>query len=542
MRVAEQATCALADGCVAGMIWNRFDYVLGGLYFVALIALGIVASRRDKSSNQFLNATAALPLWMCIAACIAANCGSLDVIAMMALGAQYGMLACHFYWIGAVPALVVVALWLLPAYARGRYPTVLDFIAHYYGQRTRSAVALCMAAMMLLLAGVCLCAVAQTMTAFLGWSFGLGILATTSVVLFYTWMGGLRATVYTELLHFAVVLLAIVPLFFLVLRDFGGLGQLVARIPPAHLHAWEELPAFAPGATMDLVGVVFGLGFVLSFGFWGTDFVQMQRALAVRRANEVPFVPLSMAAAKMVFAFVVVLPGIIAPLVLGTHLEGHWNATLPAMMLHYFNPSWVAIGVMGLVASLVSTFANNVSGFSSAWVQGVYQSWIRPGESDAHYFRMGRIANIAVILLSIGAAYSALSYQSLMEYIQMILSTFNAPIFGLVALAALTPRHAAGGGLAGLLAGLASAGLHQVLVFTGLLHYGSRMSTNFYAAIVSFVVTAAATLLAARHESKPANASNGKAPARVPVTYSAVTLGWALAIAGVCAAVNVWLR
>ena len=524
------------------MIWNRFEYILGGAYFVALVALGIAASRREKSSNQFLNATASLPLWMCIAACIAANCGSLDVIAMMALGAQYGMLACHFYWIGAVPALIVVALWLLPAYARGRYPTVLDFIAQHYGERTRSLVALCMAAMMLLLAGVCLCAVAQTMTAFLGWSFASGIVATTSVVLFYTWMGGLRATVYTELLHFTVVLLAIVPLFLLVLRDVGGLRHLVARIPPNHAHAWDGLPAFAPGATMDVVGVVFGLGLVLSLGFWSTDFVQMQRALAVKRASQVAFVPLSMAAAKMIFAFLVVLPGILAPVVLGGNWEGRWNSTLPALMLHYFDPSWVAIGIMGLVASLVSTFANNVSGFSSAFVQGVYQVWLRPAQSDTHYLRMGRVANLAAILLSIGTAYSALSYQSLMEYIQMILSTFNAPIFGLVALAALVQRRAAAGGFTGLLTGLASAGVHQALVFAGVLHYGSRMSTNFYVAIISFVVTAATILLAGRHApASPADSANPP-DAPVPITYSALTLGWAVAILAACITVNLWLR
>lgn len=524
------------------MIWNRFEYILGGGYFAALIALGIIAGRRDKNSNQFLNATASLPLWMCIAACIAANCGSLDVIAMMGLGAQYGMLACHFYWIGAVPALVVVSLWLLPAYARGRYPTVLDFIAQCYGQQTRSVVALSMAAMMLLLAGVCLCAVAQTMTAFLGWSFEAGIVATTSVVLFYTWMGGLRATVYTELLHFTLVLLAIVPLFFLVLRDFGGLGQLVAHIPATRSHAWQSLPAFAPGATMDLVGVVFGLGMVLSFGFWGTDFVQMQRALAVKRSTDVPFVPLSMAAAKMVFAFIVVLPGIIAPMALGNHLAGRCNRTLPTMMVHYFSPAWVAIGVLGLVASLVSTFANNVSGFSSACVQGIYQVWIRPNQSDAHYFRMGRGANLLAVLLSIGAAYSALSYQSLMEYIQMILSTFNAPIFGLVLLAALAPRLAACGGLMGLAAGLFSAGLHQALVFWGILHYGSRMSANFYAAVISFSVTTAVTILRGRLAAPGSpNAASRQTPARIPVTYSAVTLVWAIAILLACAAVNVWL-
>ena len=521
---------------------GTLNYILGGAYLVALLALGVLASRKRESSNEFLNATGALPLWMCIAACIAANCGSLDVIAMMALGAQYGMLACHFYWIGAIPALIVVALWLLPAYARARYPTVLDFIADYYGQRTRSAVALCMAAMMLLLSGVCLCAVSQTLTTFLGWRFLTGVLVSAAVVLFYTWMGGLRATVYTELLHFGIVLLTVIPLFVLVIRSYGGFFPLLKQLPPEHSHVWKSLPAIDPRSTMDLVGVIFGLGIILSFGFWATDFVQMQRALAVRRAADVPFVPLSMAAAKIIFAFIIVLPGIAAPSVLGKELVGHWNTTLPSMMLHYFNASWVAIGIMGLTASLVSTFANNVSGFSSAFVQGIYQSWIRPGQSDAHYFWTGRVTNLLAIALSIGAAYSALSFQSLMEYIQMILSTFNAPIFALVALAVFAPTRTAGG-IYGLLAGIISAAVHQGLVFSGVLHYGSRMAANFYAAILSFTVSIVTTILLSCLRPQSAQTSPRERP-NVPISfrYSLATIVWAAVVGTVCLAANIWLR
>jgi SSS family solute:Na+ symporter len=525
------------------MVWNGFDYFIATAYLAGLLALGILAGRKRENSNQFLNASRSLPLWICVAACIAANCGSLDVIAMMALGAQYGVLACHFYWIGSVPALVVVAFWLLPAYARGRYPTILDFIAHYYGGPARSVVALCMAAMMLLLAGVCLCAVAQTLTAFLGWTFGAGVLITAVVVLFYTWIGGLRATIYTELLHFAVVLAAVVPLFFLLVRGFGGFGSLMERIPPARLHAWRVLPFFAPGAIMDQVGVVFGLGLVLSFGFWSTDFVQMQRALAVRRPADVPFVPLSIAAAKIVFAVLIVLPGIAAPLVLGSHPVTNWNTTLPSLMLHYFRPSWAVVGLMGLAASLISTFANNVAGFSSAWVQGVYQVWIRPRASDRHYFWMGRTTTVLAVVLSIGAAYSALHYESLMEYIQMILATFNAPLFALVALAAVTPQRAAGGGLIGLFAGVAAAGSHQVLVYAGLLHYGSRMTADFYAAILSFIITAAAVLL---FGSLPAPTLAGlqqpRPAGRLPISVTRPTLLWALLVSAVCILLNVVFR
>jgi solute:Na+ symporter, SSS family len=523
------------------MVWNGFDYFLAAVYLAGLLALGVLARRKREDSNQFLNASRSLPVLICIAACIAANCGSLDVIAMMALGAQYGILACHFYWIGSVPALVVVAFWLLPAYAHGDYPTILDFIARYYGSSTRSLVALCMAAVMLLLAGVCLCAVAQTLTAFLGWGFGAGVLITAVVVLFYTWIGGLRATIYTELLHFAVVLAAVVPLFFLVVHGFGGFGPLMARIPPSRLHAWRGLPFFAPGATMDQVGVVFGLGLVLSFGFWSTDFVQMQRALAVRRQPDVPFVPLSIAAAKLVFAILIVLPGIAAPLVLGNHPFTNWNTTLPSLMLHYFRPSWAVVGLMGLAASLISTFANNVAGFSSAWVQGIYQVWIRPGASDRHYFWMGRTTTILAVVLSIGAAYSALHYQSLMEYIQMILATFNAPLFALVALAAVAPQRAAGGGLIGLLTGLAAAGTHQALVYAGVLHYGTRMSADFYAAILSFTVTAAAVLIFGWLPA-PILPGSQQQTDRLPISFTRPALIWALLISGVCLLLNVIFR
>jgi SSS family solute:Na+ symporter len=521
------------------MIWNRFHSAIAVVYLVALLAIGVLARRRRGDSNQFLNATGSLPLWVCVAACIAANCGSLDVIAMMALGAQYGMVACHFYWIGAVPALIVLAFWLLPAYARERYPSVLDFIGRCYGERTRSLVALCMAAMMLMLAGVCLCAAAQTLTTFFGWSFGAGVAVTAAVVMFYTWMGGLRATVYTELLHFAVVLCAVTPLYFLVMRDFGSIAELLAKVPDEHRHVWAALPVIDPHAPMDVLGVIFGLGLVLSFGYWSTDFVQMQRALAVKNAADVPAVPLSMAAAKILFSFLIVIPGVAAPLILGGHPAQGWNTTLPSLMKHYYPSAWVAIGILGLSASLVSTFANNVSGFSAAWVQGLYQVWIRPRASEEHYLWMGRFTSVSAVLLAIGAAYAALSYQSLMEFIQLILSTFNAPLFALVVLGALVPRRAVGGGIAGLVAGLACAGAHQVMVRMGALHYGSRMSANFYAAMMSFSVTAIATLLAGRTAQVEACA---KESVDLRGRASAWTVLCAVVVGCVCLALNVLLR
>lgn len=523
------------------MAKNPIYIALAAIYFAGLMLVGIWSGRRKGDSNQYLNATSSLPAWICATACIAANCGSLDLFAMMALGAQYGMLACHFYLIGAIPALLVVAFWLLPKYKRARIPTILDFIGRYYGEATRALVALCMAAMMLLIAGVSLCAAAQTVTAFLGWTFLEGVLAAAAVVLFYTWIGGFRATVYTELFHFAIVFAAVVPLLFLVAHQMGGFHQLVAQIPGVRVHLWRGLSPVAPHAAMDGVGLVFGLGLILSFGYWGTDFVQMQRALAVSREEDAPFIPITIGFAKLAFAFLIPMTGVAAPLVLSQlQLRGNWNATLPDLMLHYYTSVWLVFGVIGLAASLISTFSNNVAGFTSAWVQGIYQQKINPKATDQHYTRVSRVTNAGVVLLSVGTAYFALGFQSLMEYIQLILSTFNAPLFALVALAVIAPRRVALSGQAGFLLGLSCSVIHEFLVFVHILRYGSQMAANFYGAIFGFGISLISTLaIGALHQPgiQELDAQQAVNRQKMPIPWPAVAA--AIVLGGLFIAINV---
>jgi SSS family solute:Na+ symporter len=273
---------------------------------------------------------------------------------------------------------------------------------------------------------------------------------------------------------------------------------------------------------------------VLSFGYWSTDFVLMQRALAVRRYQQVQYVPLAMAGAKLVFAMLIVVPGVVAPLVLGLHGAANWNATLPSMMMHYYSPAWMVIGTMGLAASLISTFANNISGFSAAWVQGIYRQWICSGRDDGHYIVVGRATNAAAILLAICGAYLAVEYKSLMEYIQMLFSTFNAPLFALVAVAALAPRKAAASGMGGFALGLISAIAHQVLVHAGVVHYGSMMSANFYSAIIGFTVAAAATLVEGSRRGS-AQFEMGQQLGRMPIKFTVPTV--AISVGILCATV-----
>ena len=479
-----------------GMYWKFVQIVLIVLYLGLVMALSLLGRRKTRTSNQFLNASGELPLWVCSIACIAANCGSLDVVSMMAVGTQYGLLAAHFYWIGAIPALLLLAFCLLPFYARGRYRSLLDLLARFYGDGTRLLAALCMIVAMLLLSGGALCIAAQFCTVLLGWSFATGVLLIALLVLIYTTIGGLRATLYTDVLHFFLVLLAVLPLLPLLAAHFGGVEAMMAALPDAQMHAWKSLPWFDPGARMDGVGLIFGLGMVLGVGYWSTDFIILQRILAVRRSEDPRHVIVSLAVAKLFFAFVIVLPGIAAPLILGQVRTGSFNTILPRLMLYFYPKAWGSIAEMGLAAALIATFANNISGFSAAWVEGIYRTTLRKGASEQHYILLGRVSSAAAVLIAVGGAALAATYSSLMEYMQMIFSTFNAPLLALVLLAVAVPRRVASGGVWGFSAGLGTGLLHRICVQAGLLHFGSRMTSSFYTAILGFVVSVVATLLA----------------------------------------------
>lgn len=478
------------------MYWKLVQILLVVLYLGAVMALSLLGRRKVRSSNQFLNASGELPLWVCSIACVAANCGSLDVVAMMALGAQYGLLAAHFYWIGAIPALLLLVFWLLPFYARAHYRSLLDLLAHFYGHGTRLLVTFCMIVAMLLVSGGALCATSQFFTVLLGWNFTTGLLMIALLVLIYTTVGGFRATLYTDVLHFLLVLLAVFPLIPLLVHHFGGVQAMLAALPDDRMHAWKNLAWFAPQATMDRIGLIFGLGVVLGTGYWSTDFIILQRILAVRRSEDPRHVLVAISAAKLIFAFVIVLPGIAAALVLGKGEQGSYNTILPRLMLHFFPKYWGGLAEMGLAVALIATFANNISGFSAAWIEGIYRTTLRKGASERHYILMGRLSGIAAVLIAVGGAIVAATYNSLMEYMQIIFSTFNAPLLALVLLAVALPRRVASGGLWGFSAGLGAGLFYRLSMLWGWLHFGSKMSGSFYTAIVGFVVTLAVTLLA----------------------------------------------
>lgn len=462
-------------------------------YFLATILIGFLARRESNNSGTFLNATRSLPLWIVVAAYLAANCGALEIVGLSAMAAQYGAQAFHFYWLGAIPAMIFLALWMMPVYRASGVRSVPEYLELRYGAPMRLVNACLLAIIMLLLAGISLYAMGQVLDVVIGLNFSTSILLSAGVVLFYVLLGGVRATIYNEVFQLLVMLAGLVPLAVRIVRLH------LLRSPGSDsplLHIWKGLPAASQSAPLDGVGIVFGLGFILSFGYWCTDFVLMQRAFTARTELEARQVPLWAGFGKLLFSFIVVLPGLAAHRLLpqlGAHQR--FDQALPALMKLFYGPAMLGLGLTALSASLMSGLASNVSAFAALWTEDIYRSHLRPGLTDAHYLRMGKIATLAAVAASLSATYLNFYFADLMEHVQLIFSVFNAPFWAIFLLGMATPSTNSRGALAGFLSGTGLALLHFVAVTQSWIHYGSAMSANFHIAIYAFLTTLLVSLV-----------------------------------------------
>ncbi len=455
------------------------------VYLLVTLAIGWVARSRSQSAGDFLNATRSLPLWVVVAAYLASNCGALEIVGLSAMAAQYGVQAFHFYWIGAVPAMVFLALLMMPVYRRSGVRSVPEYLLLRYGPRVRLLNAATTAVMLLLLSGISLYAMAQVLGVILGLRFLLSVLICSTVVLVYVLIGGIRATIYNEVLQLAVMLAGLVPLAVRSMA-FARPNQLAYTSAGAHL--WTTLPLAQPRAAMDVAGVALGLGFVLSFGYWCTDFVLMQRAFTAQTETAARQVPLWAGFGKLAFSLIVVLPGLAATRLLPA--LGHqqrFDRALPALMQILYGPAMLSLGLTALAASLMSGFAANVSAFGSLWTQDIYRTSILPHRSEAHYIRVGRVAIVTAVLVSIIASYLNFLFADLMEHVQLIFSVVGAPFWAIFLLGMASHRVDERGAIAGFLSGAGLSFAHSLALTRGWLHYGSTMSSNFYAATYAFL-------------------------------------------------------
>lgn len=451
-------------------------------YVAVVILISVISRRRSATSNDFLNASRSLPTWTAALSFLAHNCGSIEIIGMSAMAAQYGVQALHFYWIGGIPGMVFLGVVVVPIYMRTGARSLPEYLAFRFGPSVRLLNAIISMIGTATLAGAALYAMAHVLHAVLGWNLIVGSFASSSIVMAYVLLGGIRATIYTSIFQLFVMIAGLAPLLFMTFPF--TVHTFASR--PERWHLWAPLPAMAPHAMLDRFGVAFGLGFVISFSYWCTDFVIIQRTLTARTVEGARAVPLLAGFSKLVIAFLIVLPGVAAAEVLGNAHAAPFDETIPALMAFLYGPTLLGLGIAALLASLMAGFAGNVSGFSAAWTQDIYRSFVFRDGTERHYIRMGRWAVLLCFGLAEGAAWEAMHFRDLMEFLQLVVSLFYAPLFAIVLVGVLNrgakERHAFRGILIGIFTGVAM----QLSLHFGLIRFGSQMSANFYIASSSF--------------------------------------------------------
>jgi len=516
------------------------DYTILVVYFSFVIGIGWVLRRYMKTSTDFLLAGKAIPAWVAGLAFLSANLGAQEVMGMAASGAKYGIMTSHFYWVGAIPAMVFIGIFMMPFYYGSRARSVPEYLKLRYDEKTRGFNAFSFAVMTIFSSGISMHALALLFNMLLGWNYHLSILVSAVIVLAYIFLGGLTSAIYNEVLQFFLIVLGFTPLVVLGLIDIGGWHGLVAKLqtvavsngfePGAWSQSWRHMGAAADNPMgVEWFGMVMGLGFVLSFGYWCTDFLVVQRAMAADSMAAARKTPLIAAVPKMLFPFLVIVPGMIA-IALHQQTGGKflpvsssgvidYNMTIPVMLAHYFPEGLLGLGLTALMASFMSGMAGNVTAFNTVFTYDIYQSYLNPKQSDRHYLKVGQVTTVVGILLSIAAAYAARNFNNIMDMLQLVFAFVNAPLFATFLLGMFWKRATGHGAFFGLISGTLAAAVHHGLTLSHgcvvgikggwlgmtLHHYPSEMAQNFWTAIwawsTCFVVTILVSLLTRRSKS-----------------------------------------
>jgi SSS family solute:Na+ symporter len=490
---------------------NVIDYAIIGGYILVMILVGYSLKKYMKTGEDFFLSGRSLPGWITGLAFLSANLGALEVIGMVANSAKYGIATVHFYWIGAVLAMAFLGVFMMPFYYGSRVRTVPEYLKLRYNEATRGLNAISFAIMTILMSGISLYAMALLFNKMLGWSFHASILFAALVVLLYVFWGGLSSSIYNEVIQFFLIWLGLLPIVFLGLKQVGGFAGLTAKLHQELLHSVKYLGTSNNPLGVDWFGVAMGLGFVLAFGYWTTDFLVVQRALASKNLNSARMTPIIASFPKMLVPIIVVIPGLVALLVLPEFAPAalptaDYNSALILLMKHYLPNGLLGLAITALLASFMSGMAGNVTAFNTIWTYDIYGSYIRRGRPDAHYVKVGKWATVIGVLASVGTAYIALGFKNLMDYMQLIFSFFNAPLFATFLLGMFWKGATAWGGFWGLLAGIFSAAVHYILYKTGHLSYHSEMAANFYQAwwawLTDFLVTIGVSLFTKKRDPK----------------------------------------
>ena len=500
-----------------------YDYFPIIVYFAFVIGVGFMARRKAASSDEFLTSGRSLPAWVTGIAFVSANLGAVEIMGMSANGAQYGLPTFHYFWIGAIPAMIFLGLVMMPFYYGSKVRSVPGFMFRRYGTAAHLINALSFALAQLLIAGVNLYLLGSIVQRLLGWPLWVALIVAAIIVFSYITLGGLSAAIYNEVLQFFVIVAALLPLTLVGLHRVGGWRGLTNSIitdatahgagayadPDAQLHSWPGvlLSGFS-SSTLSVVGIVFGLGFVLSFGYWTTNFVEVQRAMAADSISSARSAPIVGTFAKMLVPFLVIVPGMVAAVLvneihelkLGT-LTGaessigdiKYNDAVLLLMRDVLPNGLLGLAITGLLASFMAGMAANISAFNTVFTVDLYQRYINKDADDARYLRIGHIATGAATVIAIFTALIASTYSNLMDYLQQLFSMFNAPLFATFILGMFWKRATNHGGWAGLTAGTLAALVVNILNWGHVVSFPGQ-GAAFLAAGIAFTVDIVVTI------------------------------------------------
>ncbi|MGK5742448.1 sodium:solute symporter family protein [Micromonospora sp. URMC 103] len=487
------------DGGGLRLNMNALDYVLLALYFVTVLGVGFAARRAIRTSVDFFLSGRSLPAWVTGLAFVSANLGALEIIGMAANGAQYGVMTVHYYWIGAVPAMVFLGIVMMPFYYGSKVRSVPEYLRLRFNRPTHLLNAITFAVAQVLIAGVNLYALALIMQALLGWPLWVAIIVGAAIVLVYITIGGLSGAIYNEVLQFFVIIAGLVPITVIGLVKVGGVSGLMdavrdSKLGEAGLHAWQDTGSSANPLGAHWLGIVFGLGFVLSFGYWTTNFAEVQRALSAKNMSAARRTPIIAAYPKLVIPAVTVIPGLIALVtVQGLGAPSGdlvYNNAIPLLMRDLLPNGVLGVAVTGLVASFMAGMAANVSGFNTVFTYDIWQAYFRRDRPDDYYVRVGRIATVVAVVVGIGTAFIAAGFSNIMNYIQALFSVFNAPLFATFIIGMFWKRMSPLAGFWSLLSGTVVAVGTYLLYKGGAIHFNSDLEESFWGAGLAFVTAA----------------------------------------------------
>ena len=493
------------------------DYLIIALYFVFVLGVGFIIKKRIKSSNDFLNSSRNIPLWITSLAFISANLGAQEVLGMVASGAKYGIMTVHFYWVGAIFAMVFLGVFMMPFYYGSRARSVPEYLFLRFDEKTRALNAITFAGMTVFSSGISLFALAKLFEAVLGWDFDWSIWIAAGIVLIYTFVGGLTSAVYNEVLQFFLIVLGLSPLVIIALHEAGGWETVKANLAPQLTHAWKYMgDADSNPMGIHFMSLIFGLGFVMSFGYWCTDFLVIQRAMIAKDMNAAQRTPIMAAIPKLLMPLVVVLPGIVAIALSQPAMADKgfsipkdasgafdYTMTLPSLISKYYPSGMLGVGITALLASFMSGMAGNVTAFNSVFTYDIYQSYIVKQRSDRHYLWVGKLVTVFGILFSIGTAYLATSFNNINDFLQLVFSFVNGPLFATFLLGMFWKRTTSDGAFWGLFLGTVGAAIaHGLTIAEGkggwiapMYPIASGMGQACIVASVSWIVNFFTTIL-----------------------------------------------